>query len=275
MTTAGHPWLPRTCCGRDCVSAETGGVLRAAWRALAAAALLMSLPLLAMPLPGRVHVQRSYCRLMLRCLGVRIRLSGGPIRNLGGVMVVSNHVSWVDVFVVGAVLPGSFVARADLVDWPGLGMAARIMRVIPIDRASLRGLPAVVAAVTRRLAEGRTVVAFPEGTTYCGRSHGRFHPALFQAAVDAGRPVQPLHVTYRYADGRRSTVPVFVGDDGLWDSLKRTIRARRTFAHVEVAALQLPRSSRHELAARCETAARAQTVTRERCATGRQPTTVR
>lgn len=282
MNTAAHPWLPRTSCDRGCVSAELGGALRAAWRTAAAAVLLPLLPLLAIPLPGRIHLQRGYCRLVLRCLGVRVRVSGGPIRNLRGVMVVGNHVSWVDAFVVGAVLPGSFVARADLVDWPGVGSAARIMNVIPIDRASLRGLPAVVDAVTRRLADGRTVVAFPEGTTYCGRSHGRFHPAMFQAAVNAGRPVQPLRLSYRHADGRRSTVAVFVGDDSLWDSLKRTIRARRTVAHVEVAPLQLPGDSRHELASRCEAAVRAegqsvQTPARDtaRCATGRHPTTVR
>ena len=81
MTTGGHPWLPRTSCDRDCVVTETAGTLgpalRATWRALGAVLLLPLLPLLAVPLPGRVHVQRSYCRLVLRCLGVRIRLSGG------------------------------------------------------------------------------------------------------------------------------------------------------------------------------------------------------
>ena len=61
--------------------------------------LLPALPLLAVPLPGRSHVQRGYCRLVLRCLGVRITVSGGPIRNLRGVLVVSGHVSWVDIFV--------------------------------------------------------------------------------------------------------------------------------------------------------------------------------
>ncbi len=124
-------------------------------------------------MPGRSHVQRRYCRLMLRCLGVRITVSGGPIRNLPGVLVVSGHVSWVDVFAIGAVMPGSFVARAELVDWPALGLIARIMKVIPIDRARLRRLPEVVAAVADRLRAGQTVVAFPEGTTWCGLGYGR------------------------------------------------------------------------------------------------------
>ena len=64
--------------------------------------------------------------MMLRCLGVRITVSGGPIRNLRGVLVVSGHVSWVDIFAIGAVMPGSFVAKAELIDWPALGVLARL-----------------------------------------------------------------------------------------------------------------------------------------------------
>ena len=73
---------------------------------------------------------------------------------------------------------------------PMPGPVVRLMKVIPIDRGSLRRLPAVVAAVTDRLRAGHTVVAFPEGTTWCGLAYGPFRPAMFQAAVDAGRGEQ-------------------------------------------------------------------------------------
>ncbi|WP_158168047.1 lysophospholipid acyltransferase family protein [Mycolicibacterium smegmatis] len=257
MTTREHPWLPKASCDAGCVhSVEQGRRvivwLRTAARLSAALALLPGMPLLAVPLPGRSHVQRIYCRLLLRCLGVRIRLSGGPIRNLQGVLVVSGHVSWLDIFAIGSVLPGSFVARADLVEWPALGRVARLMKVIPIDRASLRRLPAVVATVADRLRAGRTVVAFPEGTTWCGLAHGPFRPAMFQAAVDAARPVQPLRLTYRHRDGRPSTTPAFVGQDTLLRSVCRVVTARRTVCHVHVGALQLPGDDRRALAARCE-----------------------
>lgn len=260
---SGHPWLPLSSCGERCVAAASGpagrpalAAARCAVRLGLAVPLLLALPLLAVPLPGRSRVQRIYCRLMLRCLGVRITLSGGPIRNLQGVLVVSGHVSWVDVFAIGAVLPGAFVARADLVDWPGLGLAARIMKVIPIERARLRLLPGVVTTVAQRLRAGQTVVAFPEGTTWCGLAHGAFRPAMFQAAVDAGRPVQPLRLTYHHRDGRPSTVTAFVGDDTLWTSLRRIVRARLTVAHIQVTALELPGADRRDLAARCERAVR-------------------
>ncbi|WP_197373852.1 lysophospholipid acyltransferase family protein [Mycolicibacterium baixiangningiae] len=258
-----HAWLQRATCDASCVhaGADRPGcrwwvAVRTALRVCAAVLLFSFVWLLALPLPGRWHVQRAYCRLMLRSFGVRIAVSGGPIRNLRGVLVVSGHVSWLDIFAIGAVLPGSFVARADLVDWPALGPVVRLMKVIPIDRGSLRRLPAVVQAVTERLRTGHTVVAFPEGTTWCGLGYGRFRPAMFQAAVDARRPVQPLRMTYRHHDGRRSTVPAFVGDDSLLASVRRVITARRTVCHIGVESLQLPGDDRRDLAARCETAVR-------------------
>ncbi len=263
MSATEHAWLPRASCDESCLRAGSGqsgrpaiATLRSVVRITATVLLLAAVPILAVPLPGRSRIQRLYCRLMLRCLGVRITVSGGPIRNLKGVLVVSGHVSWVDIFAIGAVLPGSFVARADLIDWPALGLAARIMNVIPIERANLRRLPGVIDAVARRLGAGQTVVAFPEGTTWCGLAYGPFRPAMFQAAVDAGRPVQPLRLTYHHRDGQPSTVAAFFGDDTIWQSLRRTVRARLTVVHVEVASLELPGTDRRDLTARCELAVR-------------------
>ncbi|MUM19496.1 1-acyl-sn-glycerol-3-phosphate acyltransferase [Mycobacterium sp. CBMA271] len=259
-----HAWLPKATCDDSCMRAnpidEPGRVtrtLRTTARIVMAITMLTLAPLLGIPLPGRVRWQRGYCRLMLRCLGVRISVSGGPIRDIRGSLVVAGHVSWVDVFVIGAVLPGSFVARADLIDWPGLGVIARMMRVIPIERGNLRTLPRVVDTVASRLAAGQTVVAFPEGTTWCGRAYGSFRPAMFQAAIDAQRPVQPLRLTYLDRNGALSTVPAYVGEDTLMASIRRLTATRMTVAHVQVAGLQLPGESRRELASRCEAAVRA------------------
>ena len=261
--TGEHPWLPRASCTADCMQTGAARPGRPAWvalrttlRTLLALLVIPGLPLLAIPLPGRSHFQRGYCRLVLCCLGVRITLSGGPIRNLRGVLVVSGHVSWVDIFVIGAVLPGSFVAKSELISWPGLGALARLMKVIPIERDNLRRLPVVVERVALRLRAGRTVVAFPEGTTWCGLGYGPFRPAMFQAAIDAGRPVQPLRLAYRHRDGSPSTVAAFIGDDTLIASIRRLIATRRTVVAVHVEGLELPGGDRRALAARCETAVR-------------------
>lgn len=282
MTTAagaGHSWLPRASCDASCVSVRDAVpprsllvTLRVTLRVMLALLLAPGLPLLAVPVPGRTRVRRIYCRLVLRCFGIRIAVSGNPIRNLRGVLVVSPHMSWLDVFAIGAVLPGSFVARADMFTGTATGVVARVCKIIPIERTSLRRLPAVVDAVARRLRAGQTVVAFPEGTTWCGapgddadrvpdggagRSHrgrGRFYPAMFQAAIDAGRPVQPVRLTYHHVDGTPSTVPAFVGDETLLGSIRRLLTVRRTLARVHVESLQLPGTDRRVLAGRCQSA---------------------
>ncbi|OSC39175.1 lysophospholipid acyltransferase family protein [Mycobacterium decipiens] len=257
----GHSWLPRASCDVSCVgigatarSRRPWVALRVALRVMLALALAPGVPLLVVPLPGRTRVQRIYCRLVLRCFGVRISVSGNPIRNLRGVLVVSSHMSWLDVFAVGAVMPGSFVARADMFTGGAVGLVARILKIIPIERTSLRRLPGVVDTVARRLRAGQTVVAFPEGTTWCGLACGSFYPAMFQAAIDAGRPVQPLRLTYHHADGTLSTAPAFVGDDTLLRSVRRLLTVRRTLAWVRVESLQLPGTDRRDLARRCQSA---------------------
>jgi len=266
-----HAWLPRASCDTSCLQA--GGpeasrrlivALRVTLRASLGLLLAPALLLVSLPLPGRSRARRFYCRLMLWCLGVRITVSGGPIRNLPGVLVVSDHMSWLDVITIAAVLPAgrwrtappSFVGRADVAGNPVVRMMALIIKVIPINRASLRQLPGVVDTVAARLRAGHTVVAFPEGTTWCGLASGRFYPAMFQAAVDTGRPVQPLRLRYHHRDGRVSTVPAYVGDDTLARSIGRLLVARRTVARVYVESLQLPAADRRELARRCQAAVR-------------------
>ena len=277
-----HAWLPRASCDAQCLRADGSQTshrvivgLRVARRLSLALLLAPVLPVLAVALPGWSKARKIYCRLLLWCLGVRTTLSGGPIRNLPGVLVVSDHMSWLDVVTIGAVLPAgrwratplSFVARADVAGNVAVRMMARIVKAIPIERKSLRQLPEVVATVAARLYAGHTVVAFPEGTTWCGlpgdpqggqshRGSGPFYPAMFQAAVDTGRPVQPLRLRYFHRDGRVSTVPAYIGDDTLLRSIGRLLVARRTVARIYVESLQLPGDDRRELARRCQAAIR-------------------
>ena len=179
-----HAWLPRATCDTDCLRA--GGyeatrrlivTLRVARRIGLLLLLAPALPLLAGVIPGWSKSRQIYCRMLLWCLGVKTAVAGGPIRNLPGVLVVSDHMSWLDILTIGAALPSSrwrasplsFVARADVAGNVAVRMMARIVKVIPIERARLRQLPEVVATVAARLYAGHTVVAFPEGTTWCGR----------------------------------------------------------------------------------------------------------
>ena len=269
MGALGHAWLPRADCGTGCLSLpEASAPLWVGMRCTRRVTLLVLvllvlipvLPLLVLPLPGRRRSLGLGCRLLLLCLGIRISLSGNPIRNLRGVLVVSDHTSWLDVLALSAVIPAAFVARADMFTGGIVGLLARLLGVIPIDRASLRTLPAVVEQVARRLRGGQTVVVFPEGTTWCGRPgpghSGVFYPALFQAAIDAARPVQPVALGYRNADGSLSTAPAYIGTETLLRTLWRVLSVRRTVACVRVESLRLPGGDRRALARHCQSAIR-------------------
>nr|WP_306362631.1 lysophospholipid acyltransferase family protein [Nocardia sp. CC227C] len=278
-----HAWMPSSPCGPDCVEATAeSGTPRVAGRILSFAAVLSTFPAayLVTPRRWRPALQRRYARRLLSCCGIRVRVvdrrGDGPVRveydadtgapradtgtriedgHLGrGLLVVADHVGWTDIVVLSAVQPMSFVARADLVNWPLLGDVARLVRVIPIERENLRTLPTVVQEMVRRLKSGERVGVFPEGTTWCGRGRGRMRPALFQAAVDAGTPVQPIRVRYQDRAGELSTIPGFVGIDTLMDSIRRVLRSRGVVAEVVLQPLELPGTDRRDLALRCERA---------------------
>ncbi|WP_303392117.1 1-acyl-sn-glycerol-3-phosphate acyltransferase [Kitasatospora sp. NA04385] len=196
---------------------------------------------------------RRWARLLLASLGVRVRVGAGavPGRSTGGALLVSNHISWLDVLLIAAVRPGRMLAKTEVGRWPVLGPLTSWGGTIFIDRDRLRALPGTVGEIAAALRRGERVVVFPEGSTWCGRGGGRFRPALFEAAVRADVPVQPLTLRYRGADGRPSTAPAFVGEDGLAASLWRVVSVRGLTAEVEFLP-QLPPAlfpGRRELAA--------------------------
>ncbi|MBL1079263.1 1-acyl-sn-glycerol-3-phosphate acyltransferase [Nocardia sp. 2] len=252
--------MPSSPCDPSCVdSPREAGTLRVVARLLGVAGVLASFPLayMATPRSRRPAVQRRYARALLSSCGIRVRVvdnRGDTAEYEGGVLVTAHHIGWTDIVALSAIGPMSFVARADLVNWPMLGDVARKVRVIPIERENLRALPAVIDTMSRRLADGETIGFFPEGTTWCGRAHGALRPALFQAAVDTATPVQPIRLRYLDRHGAVSTVPGFVGIDSLGDSIRRVLRSKDVVAELTLQPLQQPGTDRHELARRCRQA---------------------
>lgn len=190
---------------------------------------------------------RCWARTLVVSLGVRLRPTDGSANGPadgpaarstegsadgGGALLVANHVSWLDILVIAAVLPGRMLAKTEVRSWPVLGPLAAWGGTIFIDRDRLRALPGTVEEIAAALRRGERVVVFPEGSTWCGRNGGRFRPALFQAAVEAGAAVQPVTVRYRLADGSPTTTPAFVGEDGLHSSLRRVVAVRGLEAEV-------------------------------------------
>lgn len=266
---ASHAWMPSSPCDSGCVGPDRAevGDLQFAARVVGVGALLLSFPAVSAvaPRPWKNSVQRRYAHALLRCCGILLQVvddrgeasPGAMYAKPGdGLLIVAGHVGWTDILVLGAVQPVSFVARGDLIDWPVLGRLARKMRVIPIDRGSLKGLPGVIRQISDRIAAGERIAAFPEGTTWCGRAYGSLRPALFQSAIDTQTAVQPVRLTYREANGDLSTAPSFVGEDTMAASLLRMLRSSGITAEVVLARIEQPGTDRRDLAARCERAVR-------------------
>jgi 1-acyl-sn-glycerol-3-phosphate acyltransferase len=193
------------------------------------------------PLGGRLPADavRRWCRWIVRAAGVRLRIDGAAAPS-GGLLLVANHISWLDIPLLAAVRPARMLAKAEIRRWPVAGPLAARGGVLFIDRDRLRALPGTCARIAEVLRTGRAVAVFPEGSTWCGRAQGRFRRAVFQAALDAGVPVQPVRIRYRLAGGAASTAPAFVGDDSLLASVWRVVTTRGLVAEVEVRAAIAP-----------------------------------
>jgi 1-acyl-sn-glycerol-3-phosphate acyltransferase len=230
-------WLPSApCTPGACVEPADRAVAapRAVLR-LAAVTLLVLAGIVLLPLGGRVPagLVRVWSRAVVRAAGVRIRLSGGPVP-AGGLLLVANHISWLDIPLLAVVRPARMIAKTEIRQWPVAGPLAARAGVVFIARDRLRTLPGTVADIAGALRSGAAVGVFPEGSTWCGRAQGAFRRAVFQAALDAGVPVQPVRLHYRFADGAASTAPAFVGEDSLLASLWRVASTRGLVAEVDI-----------------------------------------
>ncbi|MEV6260065.1 lysophospholipid acyltransferase family protein [Streptomyces sp. NPDC051784] len=236
-------WLPApSCTPREC--ARHLGAVRGPLPALAlltAGCFLTLLGALCVPVAlclapsARDRAIRRWAYAVVRSFGVRVRVTGDVVDRRAGELVVANHVSWLDVPLVAAVIPARMVAKSEIRRWPLLGAVAALGGTLFIERDRLRALPHAVGAITRALTAGSRVAVFPQGTTWCGRSAGGpFRPAAFQAAIDAGAPVRPVRIRYRADAADSGGAAAFVGDDPLAASLWRVVTAAGLTAEIRL-----------------------------------------
>ncbi|AVZ76661.1 1-acyl-sn-glycerol-3-phosphate acyltransferase [Streptomyces lunaelactis] len=233
-------WLPSApCTPRGCAThhGPAAGYLTAAARLLAGivtvlAGLLLGplVALLAVVLGTRFRhlMTRCWARAVVRAFGVRIRVIGRPYAPRAS-LVVANHISWLDIPLIAASLPGRMLAKSEIRRWPVLGPLAARGGTLFLERDRLRTLPATVREMASALDGGARVIAFPEGSTWCGREQGRFRHAVFQAALDAGAAVQPVRIRYL-----PTGAAAFVGDDSLGASLWRVVAAGGLTAEIRL-----------------------------------------
>ncbi|WP_298832233.1 1-acyl-sn-glycerol-3-phosphate acyltransferase [uncultured Piscinibacter sp.] len=177
------------------------------------------------------HVGRWSAR-MLRALGIALEVRGSV--HPGPVLLVANHVSWIDILAVNAVHPARFVAKADVRHWPFLGWLVACGGTLFIERERKRDALRVVHQIAQALQEGDVVAVFPEGTTSDGHDVLPFHANLLQAAIATESPVQPVVLRYRDARAAVSQAPTYIGDTSLAASLWSTLKAEGLVASVVV-----------------------------------------
>jgi 1-acyl-sn-glycerol-3-phosphate acyltransferase len=195
----------------------------------------------------RRRLTQRWSGRLLALLNVECRVRGDLAAHGGNVLIVANHVSWLDIVVLNALCPARFVAKAELARWPLAGRLVRGAGTLFVERSRRRDTHRVNRVVADALAHGDVVVVFPEGTTSSGEGVLPFKSSLLQPIVDAQGHVQPLALRYRAPDGARSTAPSYVGDDPFIASFWRVCGTPSLV--VDVTALsRLPAAARHRRA---------------------------
>jgi 1-acyl-sn-glycerol-3-phosphate acyltransferase len=169
---------------------------------------------------------QAWALQLLALWGIHLKVLGSPVTG-GPALLVSNHISWLDILVIHAARYCRFVSKSDIRDWPLVGPLATGAGTLYIERASRKDALRMVRDMTEAMQAGDVLAVFPEGTTSDGRALLPFHANLIQSAIAADAPVQPMSL--RFVDARTgepTLAPCYIDDDTLIGSLWRTLTAQ-------------------------------------------------
>ncbi len=253
----GNPLVQFTARGRFDIVSILRFLLRSLRVANHLALALVLCTLMNLDFTGRIDIDdwsRRWLKRLMRIMGIRFVIHGEPVE--GGQMIVCNHVSWIDIPLVGAALTSRFVAKSDIQHWPIIGFIARAIGTFFIRRG-IGGSKPMLEKLKPHLAAGGSVVIFPEGTTTNGHHVMPFHPRLFQAALDCQALVQPVALRYGLTRKGEDIAP-FIGDDTLFAHVVRMMRSPGLVAELIYCPPLLPEhySDRTAMAADAEEAIR-------------------
>jgi 1-acyl-sn-glycerol-3-phosphate acyltransferase len=172
-------------------------------------ALLVLNPLAARIPFGSVSLEKFMIRWwsarLVRIFGFRLRRFGAT--PTGPVLYVANHISWLDIVLMHGARPVSFVAKSEIAGWPFVGWLSARAGTIFHRRGNTDSLAVVMGRVVETLRAGNPVGVFPEGGSGHGDKVGVFHARIFQTALDAGVPVQPVALRYGRGGRQDPSVP--------------------------------------------------------------------
>jgi 1-acyl-sn-glycerol-3-phosphate acyltransferase len=171
------------------------------------------------PLRRARWLQRA-CKQVTRSLNIRFHVEGTPPANG---LLVSNHLSYLDILIYSSALPCVFVSKAEVNRWPYFGFAARQGGTIFIDRTRRVSAQEVAQEMARRLNDPVPILVFPEGTSSDGAQVMRFHSSLFEPSVVQAAPVTAAAVRYESAGGAPERDLCWFGDESFVSHIMRTL----------------------------------------------------
>ncbi|TRZ99496.1 MAG: 1-acyl-sn-glycerol-3-phosphate acyltransferase [Deltaproteobacteria bacterium] len=153
----------------------------------------------------RARFQQAWACVLCAVLGIRVEVIGDVPRGWNG-LAIANHLGYTDILVLGRIVPGTFVSKADVARWPVIGLLASIAGTVYVDREDRAAAGAFAAELKTRIAAGDTLLLFPEGTSTRGETILPFKTAPFAAVAGLpGKTVLPLHVDVVEIEGVSAT----------------------------------------------------------------------
>jgi 1-acyl-sn-glycerol-3-phosphate acyltransferase len=201
--------------------------------------------------PLRERLVRRWSVRLLRICRVAVERGepAGQHMALQHALIVSNHISWLDIFVINSVHPCRFVAKAEIRAWPVLGWLVAQAGTVFIARGNRRDLRHIFKGLVEALAQHQRVAFFPEGTTASQGSLLPFHANLFEAAIDARVPVQPVALSYLDGSGGWHPAVDYTGETTFVDSILRILGGEPVRARLAcLAPIETVGAHRRELA---------------------------
>lgn len=205
--------------------------------------------------PARDTRKRRWSRKLLSILAVSVRERNAPENLPGRCLLVLNHISWLDIFVINATSPATFIAKSEIRDWPFVGWLCTLVGTLYIERGKPSAARRATRAIVAELERGVLIALFPEGTTTFGRSLEPFHAALFQPALDAAATLQPIALRYLDAAGAHTDAAGYVGETSFMESVWTILSTRRIVCELALLApISVHGQTRRSLAAKTEAA---------------------
>lgn len=200
---------------------------------------------------GRERSVQRWSRQLVAICGVSMSLDDSAQRDPASpALIICNHISWLDIFVINAIHPCRFVAKSDIRSWPLIGWLCENTGTIFIARGKQRDVRRIYAGLVKSIHDGERVAFFPEGTTAPQGTVLPFHANLFEAAIEAEVPVQPYALRYLDADGQLHDSADFVGEMSFVESVIAIINSGGMHAElIRLPVIPTQDAHRRELAA--------------------------